>query len=193
VVGQPEAAARAAFARFTVAGKSIQQFSSTAAKGTVLQALDASGKALGAQYPDKAGITLVVSVGPIPNVTGESVATATATLKAAGLAAAPGQQDFSDTIASGLVIKVIPAGDPVRVGDSVTLNISRGPDLVPVPDVSGKTITAATAALQAAGFKVTVDTNLPQGVWGAILIKTVEPAAGTPVKRGSTVILHAQY
>ncbi|MCU1576903.1 MAG: pkaF [Leifsonia sp.] len=196
VVGQPEAAARAAFARFTVAGKSIQQFSSTAAKGTVLQALDASGKPLGAQYPDKAGITLVVSAGPIPDVAGKSVASATAILKAAGLAAAPGQQDFSDTIASGLVIKVIPAGDPVRVGDSVTLNISRGPDLVPVTDVSGKTISAAQAALQAAGFKVTVDTNVPQGaLWSnpALPIKSVEPAVGTPIKRGSTVIIHAQY
>jgi serine/threonine-protein kinase len=195
VVGQPEAAARIALARFTVAGKTIQQFSSTAAKGTVLQALDASGSPIGAQYPEKANITLIVSAGPIPDVTGRSVASATAILKAAGLAATQGQQDFSDTIASGLVIKVIPAGDPVRVGDSVTLNISRGPDLVPVPDVSSQTISAAQAALTAAGFKVKVplDTNVPQPLWGTVQIKSVEPAAGTQVKRGSTVIIHAQY
>jgi beta-lactam-binding protein with PASTA domain len=195
VVGQPEAAARAALARFTVAAKTTQQFSSTAAKGTVLQALDASGNPLGAQYPEKAAITLLVSAGPIPDVAGKSVASATAILKAAGLAATQGQQDFSDTIASGLVIKVIPAGDPVRVGDSVTLNISRGPDLVPVPDVSGKTIAAAQAALQAAGFTVTVDTNVPQGLWSnpALPIKSVTPAAGTPIKRGSAVTIHAQY
>jgi serine/threonine-protein kinase len=196
VVGQPEAAARAALARFTVAENTIQQFSSTAAKGIVLQALDASGNPLGAQYPEKAAITLLVSAGPIPDVSGKSVASATAILKTAGLAATPGQQDFSDTIASGLVIKAVPAGDPVRVGDSVTLNISRGPDLVAVPNVSGMSISAAQAALQAAGFKVTVDTNVPQGVlWSnpALPIKSVEPAVGTQVKRGSTVTIHAQY
>ncbi|MDQ1576939.1 MAG: eukaryotic-like serine/threonine-protein kinase [Microbacteriaceae bacterium] len=191
VVGQPEAAARIALARFTVAGKTIQQFSSTAAKGTVLQALDASGNPIGAQYPEKANITLIVSAGPIPDVTGRSVASATAILKAAGLAATPGQQDFSDTIASGLVIKVIPAGDPVRVGDSVTLNVSRGPAPVPVPNVVGQTWDAAKKALQAAGFTLKYDATA-DAFPGLVKVATTNPAAGTDAPKGSTVTVTFQ-
>ena len=42
-------------------------------------------------------------------------------------------------------------------GDTITVVVSKGPDLVQVPDVRGKQESEAKAILESAGFKVEVD------------------------------------
>ncbi|MET0725637.1 MAG: Stk1 family PASTA domain-containing Ser/Thr kinase [Leifsonia sp.] len=184
VAGMPEADARTALARFTV-GESIGQFSPDAAAGTVIAAVDPDGNPLPAQYPDKGAIALIVSVGPVPDVTGLTVADATQKLAEVGLTATPGSEEFNDDIPAGSVIAVVPSSDPLRVGGAVTLTVSKGVDLVVVPDVSGKSINQAQQILEEAGFGF--DTNVPELFRDVVNSNSQTPAAGTQAKRGSTV------
>jgi serine/threonine-protein kinase len=70
------------------------------------------------------------------------------------------------------------------VGGTVTVTVSKGPDLVPVPDVRGKSVDSALNVLQAAGFNVIgVNGHLTRSVTGTT------PAAGSQVLRGSSVTL----
>lgn len=137
-------------------------------------------------------VTVVVSQGrkpiPLPDVTGKSPDEATKTLTDAGFTptVAP-DPEFSDT-PSGQVARTDPvAGTEVQpgAGQPVTIVVSKGPDLVDVPPVKGKTTADAKAALEAAGFTVQVKT-----VFTTLgLVADQNPAGGTKAKRGSTVTI----
>ena len=172
------------------------QFNPKVPSGTVISASRGDGTDIsaGGAYFEGQKVNLVVSVGAIPAVSGESVAAATAALEAKGLHVTAGPQSYNATIASGNVISANPSKEgPVRPGDTLALETSKGPQPVAIPDVSGMTINAAQSALTAAGLVVTVDTNVPTPLWGVILIKSVTPGIGTEVAPGSAVTIHAQY
>ena len=95
---------------------------------------------------------------------------------------------YSDTVAEGLVISSSPkAGASGYVGDSVDLVVSLGPEMVTIPDVTGKSEAEAVSALEAVGLVVSVS-----DVWGGLFdtARSTEPAAGTSVRKGSTVTLY---
>ncbi|MFC6355857.1 Stk1 family PASTA domain-containing Ser/Thr kinase [Luethyella okanaganae] len=188
VAGLSEDAARQALAAFTV-GDSIREFSSEVPAGIVIAALDKDGNPLGEQYPEKQKITLVVSVGPIPDVAGKSVAGATAMLQSVGLSAVPGEPEFSDEFPKDTVIAAVRASNaPVRVSDTLTLRVSKGQDVVAVPTVIGKTIAAARTELEALGFVVVAD--IPGFTEGVLTVNYQRPDAGKELKRGSTVKIY---
>jgi serine/threonine protein kinase/beta-lactam-binding protein with PASTA domain len=179
---------REQFVDFEVLDDTISQFSDVA-EGNVIVALDGAGAELGQTYPERRPVQLVVSVGPIPDVVGQPVGVASANLDAAGLMAVPGDEVFSDTITAGSVTAVTPETDPVRVGDSVTLTVSKGPDLVEVPELIGLTRDEAKAAVAAAGFVVRYS-----AFWDALPNQLTEvvsasPDPGSMQRRGSTINL----
>jgi beta-lactam-binding protein with PASTA domain/tRNA A-37 threonylcarbamoyl transferase component Bud32 len=185
VVGIPEAEARDLLGSFTV-GDSIREFSSGAPAENVLAVFGADGAQLGTEYGEKQPVTLLVSAGPIPNVTGLSVDAAQEKLSSVGLSGVPGETEFSDVVEKGLVIAAEPQTDPVRVNDTVSLRISQGPDVVEVPNVlTGQTIAAARAQLEDLGFQV--QSNVPTFLEGAVVAGAQDPEPGTFVKRGSTI------
>ncbi len=190
VVGALEDTARQLLGRFTVAPTSQTEFSATEANGHVIQAVDASGNVIGAQYPEKGKVVLVVSLGPVPDVTGKTQADAIAALATANLTGKVVDSQFSDTVPSGSVISATPATDPIAPGGTVNLVISKGQQLVTVPDVSGQPMKTAIATLTAAGFNVNYaidDLYLPI----AVAVST-DPAAGQQVKPGTTINIKAQ-
>ena len=63
--------------------------------------------------------------------------------------------------------------------------MSKGPDLVTVPDVTGQSVAAATRALEAAGFTVSEVVGSPDRP-----VYVTNPAKGVLVKRGSAVKLY---
>ena len=141
-----------------------------------------------ADVPKGSEVDLVLSRGPaprqVPGLAGLAGAAATAQLEELGLAARVVEQ-FSNTVDEGLVIGTTPAaGATVARGDTVEVAVSRGPDLVVVPDLSGTTETEAIAALRAAGL-VAGDANGPAG--GQVFAS--EPRAGASVVRGTRVDL----
>lgn len=189
VIGQPEADARAALADFTVAEQSAQQFSADVPPGSVVAALGADGNPLGAEYPELGDVTLVVSVGAVPDVTGMPVADAEAALAGVNLAVDYAEAEFSDDVPLDHVISATPATDPVRPGDTVVLTLSKGEDLVEVPNViTGGTIAQAREQLEALGFTVT--SNVPAFLEGAVVASVQSPAAGEKLKRGSEVTVN---
>jgi serine/threonine-protein kinase len=141
--------------------------------------------------PKGSEISVVLSQGPaprpVPNVAGKSYDEAATMLKAAGFAPARAEV-FHDTVPVGTVVGTSPgAGAKQEVGGKVTVNVSKGPQLVPIPDVRGKNVIEATNILQAAGFVV----SGTQGPANKPVTNT-SPAPGTPRPRGSEVGLYTK-
>jgi serine/threonine-protein kinase len=84
------------------------------------------------------------------------------------------------------VISQSPANGTLYQGDAVTLVVSKGPELVLVPDVFGKQEGEATTILQGLGFKVDVQ-RFAGGPFGTVTSQSV--AANTEAPKGSTITL----
>jgi beta-lactam-binding protein with PASTA domain/tRNA A-37 threonylcarbamoyl transferase component Bud32 len=141
--------------------------------------------------PKGTAIQLVVSDGPVPrvvpDVSGRTYEEAAALLAAEGIKAARGE-NFHDTIPVGRVIGTRPtAGQRVQRDSVVTIFVSKGPDLVPVPNVAGHSVQEAQATLGAAGLQVTNVFGPPNR-----RVFTTDPSAGTSVRRGSGVNLYTK-
>lgn len=176
-----------------VVGAVDKQFNATVPSGIVISASSADGKDLsnGGPYFEGMKVNLVVSVGAIPNVKGASVDDATAKLTAAGLKTTPGPQSYSDTIPKDAVISANPQKEgPVRPGDTLALEVSRGPAPVPVPDnLVGTTWDVAKKALLDAGFKLKYNA-LADVAPAAFTVSKVTPASGTEVPKGSEITVN---
>ncbi len=131
--------------------------------------------------------TLAVSIGPVPDVVGDSVGDATRKLEDRGLHVAGTIEDYSESIDEGGVIGLADreGGGNWRPGDSVTLIVSLGPQPIEVPDVVGDNLADAMAELRAAGFQPT--TVVPEFVWGLFAVASTDPAAGTQHRRGTEI------
>ncbi|SKC52998.1 Stk1 family PASTA domain-containing Ser/Thr kinase [Okibacterium fritillariae] len=141
-------------------------------------------------------IDLVVSAGPIPDVAGQTLENATTTLATVNLGVGEKKQSqFSDSVPAGDVIGIVPpaADQTITEGSQITLIISKGPDVVTVPDLAGKNIADAKAALEQLGFTVKVTTIVPENAWNlpGLTVTGSDPAAGTAIKRGATVTITA--
>ncbi|WP_188741820.1 Stk1 family PASTA domain-containing Ser/Thr kinase [Agromyces bauzanensis] len=189
VIGLPEAEARDALGEFRVAEQNLQQFSAEFAAGAVIAVLGADGNPVGGEVAELADLTLVISVGPLPDVTGLPVGEAEAALAGANLAVGYADPEFSDEVPVDHVISAAPANDPMRPGDTVVLTVSKGPDLVEVPNViTGQTVAQAREQLEALDFIVT--SNVPGFLEGAVVASVQSPAAGELEKRGSEITVN---
>jgi eukaryotic-like serine/threonine-protein kinase len=136
-------------------------------------------------------VTLTVSTGvaqvKVPNVVGQDVNQAVATL--AGLGLNPNIARVYSTAQQDTVTAQQPhAGDSVPKGSNVRINVSRGAKPVQVPDVTGQPFANAKSALQGQGYKVQrVDVQSDQYPKGVVVAS--DPPAGTSVAKGSTVTL----
>ncbi len=168
--------------------QNVQQFGDLD-EGLVFDVLDVNGNELTPAFPEQGAVQLVVSAGPIPDVVGEDYDDAAAELQEAGLTAERGDDAFSDTIPAGSVTSVTATTDPVRAGDTVTVTVSKGPDLVEVPDVVGLTRDEAKTAIAEAGFRYTYSPfwdAVPNEITG---VAATTPEPNTMQKRGSTISL----
>ena len=161
--------------------------------GTVILALNESGEGLGDTYLEQARIDLIVSAGSLPDVSGTSVETATSTLAAVGLGVDPAlsAEAYHSEVPAGRVIDLVVPEGTLRAGDAVGLRTSLGPELFPIPDVTGMTVSEAVGALEGAGF--TAEVNAAGGaVRDFATVSRTEPASGTLVEHGSTVTIRWQ-
>jgi len=92
---------------------------------------------------------------------------------------------YSDTVSAGSVMSQNPDGSsPVAPGSTVTIVISQGPELVPIPNILSMTRISAITALE--NIQLTVIVHKVGA--GKHVIK-VSPKVGTEVYRGSTVTI----
>ena len=136
-------------------------------------------------------VTLTVSTGvaqvKVPNVVGQDVNQAVATL--AGLGLNPNIARVYSTAQQDTVTAQQPhAGDSVPKGSNVRVNVSRGAKPVQVPDVTGQPFANAKSALQGQGFTVArVDVQSDQYPKGVVVAS--DPPAGSNVAKGAKITL----
>lgn len=132
-------------------------------------------------------ISFDVSVGPVPDVAGRSEGDATSALEAVDLQVTP-TEEFSDDVDEGKVIRVDYA-EGLQPGGTVTLVISKGPEPIAVPDVTGETVAVAMERLKEAGFEP--GTALPQIVWGIFTVSGTDPKAGSLQLPGTKITVRS--
>jgi eukaryotic-like serine/threonine-protein kinase len=86
----------------------------------------------------------------------------------------------------GIVIEQNPPNGKLPLGSSVSVVVSKGPQTLSVPDVTGSTPTQAKSALRGAGFEVSLTSEYSDTVDEGMVIGT-NPAAGSAAAEGSTI------
>lgn len=123
----------------------------------------------------------------VPDVVGEPLLQATATLERAGLEAE--ERRVRDVAPEDEVIRQDPVGgQKADEGSSITLFVSAGPGQARIPSIEGLPERRAVRELNAAGFKVTVDEEASDRFDEGVTIRTV-PREGELAERGSRVRL----
>ncbi|HZV25724.1 MAG TPA: Stk1 family PASTA domain-containing Ser/Thr kinase [Acidothermaceae bacterium] len=181
-------------AHLNIADPPATQYSPTVIAGNVISVEPAVGQ------NEKAGttVTVTVSLGPQPiqivDYTGQPADQATTALTTAGFNVVP-TQDYSTTVKAGSVISQSPNSGTGQLGNTITLDISKGPQLFKVPDVTSNlndpqswtSIQQATKTLTDAGFKVKVGAS---GRFGVVTKET--PNHGTMQPLGTVITIYAQ-
>ena len=164
-----------------------------AAAGSVLAATDEAGTALEPSQSVRRGSTvlLTISDGPEPvrivSVVGATLDEAKAQLEEGQGLVVAAEEAFSDTVAAGRVIAQTPEGGTGgHRRDTVTLQVSKGPETVAMPNLVGKQYDEAAAALEALGLKAERQ-NVLGGLFGTVRDQSV--AAEQQVAKGSTIRL----
>jgi serine/threonine-protein kinase len=136
-------------------------------------------------------LDLQISLGPVPNVVGNTSTLATEKLEAIGLSVTL-TQVFSDDVDSGKVISIEALPDPLPESASLTLNVSKGPEFVTMPNVVGETVAAARNALQALGLTVQIDTDQLSSRFGVVTVTRQSQAASSRVRVGTQVTIYTR-
>lgn len=164
------------------------QNNDTVASGKVIS----TDPAAGTQLTEGSKVTMYVSLGiesvEVPSITGMSSEEAQSAIQNVGLQASV-TEDYSDTVASGMVISQDPASGKVRKGSTVNIVVSKGAKvkMVTVPPLSGMTQQAAEQAIIDAGLTVgSVTEEYNAGVSAGYVISQTAPA-GSQIEKGSSV------
>ncbi|WP_030319045.1 Stk1 family PASTA domain-containing Ser/Thr kinase [Streptomyces sp. NRRL B-3229] len=168
-------------------GMVTREFSDDVPRGLVIST-DPSG---GTTLRTGSAIALTVSKGApvdVPDVTGEDLSDARSDLAEAGLKVKIADTRVNSEYDAGQVARQSPeSGSQAAEGDTVTLTISKGPEMVEVPDVTGDSVDDAKSALEKAGFQVEEDRGL-LGLFGDT-VKKQSVEGGDTAPKGSTITI----
>lgn len=180
-----EAEARLAENRLALGGSS-QAYDEKIPAGQIVSSTPKAGT----QLRRGTAVTIVVSKGRQPidvtDYTGKPADQAVAALTDAGLRVDATKQEFSTDVPKGSVISQSPATGTLFRGEQVTLVVSKGPEMVSVPNVQGKQLRQARKILEDAGFQVRVESFMG-GLFGTV--RSQSPAGDAKAPKGSTVTL----
>ncbi|MYR83617.1 Stk1 family PASTA domain-containing Ser/Thr kinase [Streptomyces sp. SID685] len=168
-------------------GMVSREFSDDVDAGAVISTAPASGT----ERHAGSAIALTVSKGSpidVPDVTGDDPADARQELTSAGLKVKIASEQVNSEYDKGKVARQSPGdGKQAAAGDTVTLTLSKGPQMIEVPDVTGDSVDDAHQALEDAGFKVNEDRGI-LGLFGDTVQKqSVE--GGKTAPKGSTITI----
>ncbi len=190
LLGKTEAQARSELSAAGLGVKRIdRKFSNSFDRGTVMNS-DPEG---GGRIRGNGAVVLTISRGPevvmVPDVKGRPLEEAKAELTKSGLAPGIVTQAFSQDVPQGSVIGTDPNGGQKRAPDTaVAITVSKGRP-VQVPNVAGRPVDQARAALQDLGLKVEtaaeeVNSPVPAGT-----VANQSVGAGVQAAAGDTVVL----
>ena len=138
-------------------------------------------------------IAVVVSKGPeprvVPQLVGLDVEAAKAALVALQLTMVKTDDVFSDVPIGVVAQQSVAAGGTVDRDGSVSIALSKGPDLVVMPNLSGLSFDAVQKALTDAGLVVGVVAGNTAGFLYGINVAGVPVVAGQQLPRGTSIDL----
>ncbi|NEA65841.1 Stk1 family PASTA domain-containing Ser/Thr kinase [Streptomyces sp. SID12488] len=169
-------------------GRVTREFSEEVPRGSVIS----TSPDAGTERRAGSAVALVVSKGSpveISDVTGASLADAQAELEEAGLKVkvATGTVNSDEFEQGEVAVQSPEGGSEAEQGDTVTLTISKGPEMIEVPDVVGDSVDDAKEALEGAGFTVDEDRGL-LGLFGDT-VKKQSVDGGDTAAKGSTITI----
>ncbi|MGW7620941.1 Stk1 family PASTA domain-containing Ser/Thr kinase [Streptomyces antimycoticus] len=189
VVGMPLAEAKRKISdQGLTIGKVIRRFSSETAQDSVLSTSPVSGSVRRPETP----VSIVVSKGQpidIPDVVGDSVDEARSELEDEGFKVKIAERQVFSEEDKGSVAEQSPSGEGDEEGakgDTVTLTVSKGVQMIEVPDVTGMTADDAKAQLEGAGFKVDVEKAL---LFPGDKVQDQSVDGGDEAPKGSTITI----
>ncbi|GHE50735.1 serine/threonine protein kinase [Streptomyces longispororuber] len=167
------------------AGMVTKAFSQDVPKGSVVRSDPKAGTVRRAG----SAVALVVSKGSpveVPDLTGESEGDAREELDELGLKVRIAPERVHSEEDKGTVVEQsVEEGKVLAKGDTVTLTLSKGPEMIEVPDVEGMKVGEAKDELESAGFDVHEDRGL-LGIFGdTVKDQSVDPGDKAP--KGSTI------
>ncbi|MFV0362784.1 MAG: Stk1 family PASTA domain-containing Ser/Thr kinase [Suipraeoptans sp.] len=147
---------------------------------------------VGSEVEKDEQITVVISLGveqqSVPNVVGYSESDARSAIESVGFAV--GSVSYqADSSASGTVLSQSPTGGKKDPGTKISLVISKGPEMVNVPSIVGKTLTQATQALSNVGLSVGGTTYAFSDSVDQGKVISADPGDGSSVTVGTSVNL----
>ncbi|MEU8823780.1 Stk1 family PASTA domain-containing Ser/Thr kinase [Streptomyces sp. NPDC048636] len=167
-------------------GRITRSFSEETPQNAVLSTSPREGAVRRPNTP----VSIVVSKGPkidIPDVIGDTVDDARSKLADEGFKVKIAKQRVFSDEDKGAVARQSP-GDVGAKGDTVTLTLSKGQEMIEVPDVEGMSIDDATTALEEKGFEVDVDKPL----FGGDTIDDQSVDGGDKAPKGSTITIEVK-
>ncbi len=168
-------------------GTVTREFSDEVASGKVIRTSPTSGT----QRKSGTAVALTVSKGEpveVPDVTGRTPEEAQEELQEDGFKVEIAPERVHSEHDKGLVGEQSPgAGAQLGKGDTVTLSISKGPEMIEVPDVTGMKVSEAKEALEAKGFEVDEDRGF-LGLFGDT-VESQSVEGGEEAPKGSTITI----
>jgi serine/threonine-protein kinase len=155
---------------------------------------DAPTLVAGGNVTKGTAVRLIASKGaaprPAPDLTNKTLADAVAALTALQLHITQNLAEFSPTVPAGTVIRQDPAPGTLIVRDgSVNVTLSKGPDLIAIPNLAGMDVNAATAALTAAGFVIGGTIGDATHLVGEVQVNGATAAVDEQFPRGQSVTI----
>ena len=163
---------------------SSQNFFGESPQGEVL-GLSAS---TGAVLNQGSVLDLRISLGPLPSVSGLVAQQARALLASVAIEIDE-VEVFNNQIPQGQAVGLVLSVDPLPENGKATLEISKGPEIVIMPNTIGETIAAARTLLKNLGLTVVVDTNQLLSNFGIAKVKRQTPEAGSEIRVGDSVTI----
>jgi eukaryotic-like serine/threonine-protein kinase len=154
-------------------------------KGTVFE----QDPTAGSRAPEGSTVTITIATGlgkaVIPLLKGSKLREARKELKDRGFKTSV-TEEHSDRVKKGIVIGTVPrAGTRFERGQTVTIQVSKGPRLAEVPSVVGLDKAAADTQVRDAGLKPHFQKQESTQPAGQVIDQN--PAGGSTVRRNSTV------
>ncbi len=164
-------------------------YSTTVAAGQVVRTIPAAGR----RIRTTTDVVLVQSKGPplttVPYVVGDTQAEAIAAIGRAHLRVAVAHQ-YDENVTKGMVAGQNPGRDNrIQQGQTVTITVSLGPPLLPIPSVAGEPFKAAAETLRADGFVVGQPSYQYSVTVKAGDVIGTQPPAGKQWPKGATVLV----
>ena len=133
-------------------------------------------------------LDLRISLGPLPAVAGLSAEQARALVATVAIEIEE-VEVFNNQVPQGQAVGLVISEDPLPENGKAILEISKGPEIVIMPNTVGETIAAAKALLENLGLLVVVDTNQLSSNFGIAKVKRQTPEAGSEIRVGDSVTI----